>query len=156
MDKIRITKKFSFEMSHILWNYDGLCKNIHGHSYILYVTVLGEPCIDKSSNDGMVIDFKYLKKIVNEEIIDILDHSIVINSQMPLSQIAELNKITSRCIVVNYQPTCENLLIDFATKIKQRLPEKVTLYSLKLNETSDSYAEWYASDNSIEKLVISG
>jgi 6-pyruvoyltetrahydropterin/6-carboxytetrahydropterin synthase len=149
MNKIRITKKFQFEMSHILWQHDGLCKNIHGHSYKLYVTVLGEPCGDKSSNSGMVIDFKDLRKIVNEEIIDILDHSIVVNSQMPASQIEDLKKITSRCIAVNYQPTCANLLIDFAAKIKQRLPDNVKLYSLKLHETSDSYAEWFASDNDI-------
>ena len=147
MDKIRITKKFCFEMAHILWNYDGLCKNIHGHSYKLYVTVLGKPCKDKSSNTGMVIDFGELKKIVNEEVINHLDHSIVVNSQMPSSQIEELKKITSRCVVVDYQPTCENLLLDFAEKIKKRLPENVKLHSLKLNETSDSYAEWVAEDN---------
>jgi 6-pyruvoyltetrahydropterin/6-carboxytetrahydropterin synthase len=152
MDKIRITKKFRFEMSHILWNYDGLCKNIHGHSYILYVTILGNPHINKESNLGMVMDFKELKKIVNEEIINKFDHSIVVNSQMPSSKIAELKKITSRCVVVDYQPTCENILIDFVMKIRQRLPENVKLHSLKLNETSDSYAEWYASDN--EQLII--
>jgi 6-pyruvoyltetrahydropterin/6-carboxytetrahydropterin synthase len=49
--------------------------------------------------------------------------------------------------VVDYQPTCENLLFDFADKIKKRLPDTVELYSLRLNETSNSYAEWYAIDN---------
>jgi 6-pyruvoyltetrahydropterin/6-carboxytetrahydropterin synthase len=147
MDKIRITKKFTFEMSHILWNYQGLCKNIHGHSYLLYVTVLGEPSPDKTENTGMVIDFGELKNIVNEKIINHFDHSLVVNSKMNQSQIAELMKITARCVIVDYQPTCENLLIDFAQKIKEHLPKNVKLHSLKLNETSNSYAEWYASDN---------
>jgi len=147
MAKIRITKEFRFEMAHFLWNYDGLCKNIHGHSYILYVTVIGEPAKNNDSNSGMVIDFAELKRIVNEEIINQFDHSLIINSKMPDSQIKELGKITSKCVIVGYQPTCENLLIDFAEKIKKHLPENIDLFSLKLNETAGSYAEWYAGDN---------
>ena len=81
MPKIRITKEFRFEMAHLLWNYDGLCKNIHGHSYILNVTVIGEPASNNCRNAGMVIDFAELKKIVNEEIINQFDHSLIINSQ---------------------------------------------------------------------------
>jgi 6-pyruvoyltetrahydropterin/6-carboxytetrahydropterin synthase len=49
--------------------------------------------------------------------------------------------------IVDYQPTCENMLVDFAERIKKRLPANIELFSLKLNETATSYAEWYASDN---------
>jgi 6-pyruvoyltetrahydropterin/6-carboxytetrahydropterin synthase len=49
MAKIRLTKEFNFEMAHALWNYDGLCKNIHGHSYKLLVTVIGEAITDKKN-----------------------------------------------------------------------------------------------------------
>jgi len=149
MAKIRITKEFRFEMAHVLWNYDGLCKNIHGHSYILCVTIIGEPANnnDNDSNSGMVMDFSELKRIVNENIINKLDHSLVINSKMPLSQIIELQKISSRCVIVDYQPTCENLLIDFAERIKNMFPENIELHSLKLNETAGSYAEWHKGDN---------
>ena len=147
MAKIRITKEFRFEMAHILWNYDGLCKNIHGHSYVLYVTVIGEPNIEKGSNSGMVMDFAELKHIVNNEIIDKFDHSVVVNSQMPTSQIAGIKGISARCILVDFQPTCENLLIYFAEKIKNLLPKNVKLFALKMNETAGSYAEWYAGDN---------
>ncbi|MBP7509547.1 MAG: 6-carboxytetrahydropterin synthase, partial [Prolixibacteraceae bacterium] len=48
MAKIRVTKYYDFEMAHALWNYDGLCKNIHGHSYKLHITVIGEPIDDSS------------------------------------------------------------------------------------------------------------
>ena len=63
MSKIRITKKFTFETGHALFGHDGKCKNIHGHSYSLFVTVLGRP-ISESSNPkfGMVMDFSDLKK----------------------------------------------------------------------------------------------
>ena len=57
MSTIRVTKSFSFETAHALYGYDGLCKNIHGHSYKLYVTVIGTPITDSSNvKFGMVID----------------------------------------------------------------------------------------------------
>lgn len=148
MAKIRLTKEFRFEMAHALWNYDGLCRNIHGHSYILAVTVIGEPIQDQSNPKlGMVMDFGDLKRIVNEEIVDRLDHSIVISKNAPVEQLLLVPQMTDRHEIVDYQPTCENMLVDFAGRISKRLPEYIRLFSLKLNETASSYAEWYASDN---------
>ena len=67
MSKIRITKEFSFETGHALYGYDGKCRNVHGHSYHLSVTVIGNPITDSSHVKlGMVIDFGDLKKIVKE------------------------------------------------------------------------------------------
>ncbi len=67
MQNIRITKIFHFEMAHALNNYDGLCRNIHGHSYKLRVTLIGQPSNDKTSpKKGMLIDFSDIKKIVRE------------------------------------------------------------------------------------------
>ena len=67
MTKIRITKKFDFEAGHALFGYDGKCKNIHGHSYKLFVTVIGEPINDSSHiKNGMVIEFGDLKTILNQ------------------------------------------------------------------------------------------
>ncbi len=68
MSNIRITKQFSFETGHALYGYDGKCKNVHGHSYKLSVTVIGSPITDRSNvKFGMVIDFTDLKKIVKEK-----------------------------------------------------------------------------------------
>lgn len=148
MAKIRLTKEFRFEMAHALWNYDGLCRNIHGHSYILQVTVMGEPINDVLNPKlGMVMDFGDLKSIVNNEIVKPHDHAIVMSHQVPRTQIENLSALSEKIIVVNYQPTCENLLVDFARRIKKYLPEGVILFSLKLHETGNSFAEWYASDN---------
>lgn len=64
MSKIRITKQFNFETGHALYGYDGKCKNVHGHSYKLSVTVIGEPITDSNHvKFGMVIDFSDLKKL---------------------------------------------------------------------------------------------
>ena len=150
MKKIRLTKEFGFELAHALYGHDGLCKNIHGHSYKLFVTVIGEPISDnKNPKHGMVMDFSDLKQIVKEEIVDKLDHALMVNNDTSHVNIQEaLSGIVSlRIVDVNYQTTCENMVIDFATRIKNRLPKEVTLHSIKLNETATSYAEWYASDN---------
>ena len=86
MSKIRITKQFSFETGHALYGYDGKCKNVHGHSYKLSVTVIGTPILDHSNvKYGMVIDFSDLKKIVREEIVDQFDHATVFNKNTPHS-----------------------------------------------------------------------
>ena len=149
MSKIRITKQFSFETGHALYGYDGKCKNVHGHSYKLSVTVIGTPIIDRNNvKYGMVIDFSDLKKIVKEEIVDNFDHATVFNQTTPHLELAkELISRGHHVILVDYQPTSENMVVDFAQKIKSRLPENINLYSLKLQETETSFAEWFASDN---------
>ncbi len=149
MSKIRITKQFSFETGHALYGYDGKCKNVHGHSYRLDVTVIGEPISDNSNvKFGMVIDFGDLNKIVKEEIVDVFDHATVFNKNTPHVELAkELENRGHNVLLVNYQPTSEMMVIDFATKIKMRLPDNIELFSLKLQETATSFAEWFASDN---------
>lgn len=149
MSTIRITKQFSFETGHALYGYDGKCRNVHGHSYKLSVTVIGSPITD--TNDvklGMVIDFGDLKKIVKEEIVDQFDHATIFNQNTPHKELAEeLSNRGHHVILVDYQPTSENMVVDFASKIQKRLPMHIKLFSLKLQETESSYAEWYASDN---------
>ena len=149
MSSIRITKKFTFETGHALYGYDGKCRNVHGHSYKLFVTVIGNPIADSSHvKYGMVIDFSDLKKIVKEEIVDVFDHATVFNKNTPHVELAkELSDRGHSVLLVDYQPTSEMMVIDFAEKIKQRLPKKTQLFSLRLQETATSYAEWYAGDN---------
>ena len=149
MSNIRITKQFSFETGHALYGYDGKCKNVHGHSYRLDVTVIGHPISDRSHvKYGMVIDFGDLKKIVKEEIVDVFDHATVFNKNTPHVELAkELEARDHNVLLVDYQPTSEMMVIDFAKKIKSRLPENINLHSLKLQETATSYAQWFASDN---------
>ncbi|CAA0169741.1 6-pyruvoyl trahydropterin synthase family protein [Tenacibaculum maritimum] len=149
MANIRITKQFNFETGHALYGYDGKCKNVHGHSYKLSVTVIGQPITDASNvKYGMVIDFGDLKRIVKEDIVDVFDHATVFNKNTPHIELAkELQDRDHHVILVDYQPTSEMMVIDFAEKIKKRLPENIQLYALKLQETATSFAEWYASDN---------
>lgn len=146
---IRLTKEFSFESAHALWGYDGKCREIHGHSYRLFVTVKGEPVTDQTSPKlGMVMDFGELKAIVAREITDRLDHSFVMRRTAEAETLAEaMQSQFTNVILVDYQPTCENMLVDFAARLKAALPAGVTLHSLRLHETATSYAEWYNDEN---------
>lgn len=144
--KIRLTKEFCFEMSHALDNYDGLCRNIHGHSYKLMVTIKGEPIRNRDNPKcGMVMDFGDLKRIVESQIIDKYDHALVLNRNSSFAQFAK--DIETKMVLSDYQPTCENFLTDFAQRISDKLPQGIELVSLRLHETATSFAEWFAKDN---------
>jgi len=149
MSTIRITKQFSFETGHALYGYDGKCRNVHGHSYKLYVTVIGQPISDTTHVKlGMVIDFSDLKVIVKNKIVDVFDHATVFNKNTPHVELAkELSDRGHNVLLVDYQPTSEMMIIDFANVIKQELPSHIKLHSLKLQETDSSYAQWFASEN---------
>lgn len=146
MSIIRITKEFRFEGAHALVGYDGKCKHIHGHSYILYVCVQGKASKDiNSPKYGMLIDFTDLKKIVNENIIDKYDHALIMREDSPIAD--EIQAAYCNVIKTPFQPTCENMIIHFAEQIKGKLPLGIKLFSLRLHETASSFVEWYASDN---------
>lgn len=148
MQNIRITKIFHFEMAHALDNYDGLCRNIHGHSYKLHVTLIGQPSKDEASpKKGMLIDFSDVKKIVLESIIDKYDHALVLSQDTDKIIIDILRQYYQKIITVPFQPTSELLLITFSQILQNALPVNVKLFSLRLNETETSYAEWFTGDN---------
>ena len=146
MAKVRITKEFKFEMAHALHGYDGLCANIHGHSYRLWVTVRGDIKKEPSHiKDGMVIDFTDLKAIVKPNIIKKYDHSLVPNANSPHANL-DLSAF-DKVYYLPYQPTSENLVSDFVNLITSLLPENVELLKVVLSETVSSFAEWNIEDN---------
>jgi 6-pyruvoyltetrahydropterin/6-carboxytetrahydropterin synthase len=145
---IRITKQFRFETAHVLWGYDGPCRNIHGHSYILYVTLIGKPISDPGHPKfGMVMDFSVLKRIVNELIVEPFDHALLVRMGTPHQKLVNESELFGKVIELEYQPTCENMIADFARKISSRLPDNVKLHNLRLHETNTAYAEWFADEN---------
>lgn len=148
MPVIRITKEFHFEMAHALWNYEGPCRNIHGHSYALFVTISGEPMQRPGHpKNGMLMDFSELKNIVKTQIIDQFDHALVVNKNTPPDFAKQAKDLFGKIHFLDYQPTCENLIVDMAARLQKSLPSEVRLHSLRLYETASSYAEWYADDN---------
>jgi 6-pyruvoyltetrahydropterin/6-carboxytetrahydropterin synthase len=145
---LRVTKIFDFETAHALWGYDGKCKNIHGHSYKLTVSING-PVIDDDNavKNGMIIDFSDLKKIVNKVVVQDFDHCLLVNGRTPHAKYTEVENGFSKIMLCDYQPTCENMLIDMVKRLIQVMPEPITLKYAKLQETDNSFAEWFSEDN---------
>lgn len=154
MDKIRLSRKFSFETAHALLGYDGACRHIHGHSYKLVVTIIGTPLYDENHpKNGMVMDFGDLKRTVEQAVIKPFDHALLLNERTPVKLVEQLEKNNEKLLLLPYQPSCENMLLDIQHRLQNLLPENILLHSLKLSETENSFAEWYASDNEAEEIL---
>jgi len=142
---VRITKQFNFEAAHALDGYDGKCKDIHGHSYHLKVTYIGQPKQDNQLSDcGMVVDFGEVKAIVKEKILPLFDHRLILRKDSRFKEIAPINQ---RIRFVDYQPTCENMLIEIIEILRSKQPTGTILVKGFLRETANSYAEWLIEDN---------
>jgi len=145
---LRLTRIFIFDMAHVLHNYDGKCKNIHGHTYKLEVTVRGSPSNeDASPKRGMLIDFSDLKKLIEYSIISVWDHALMISHETDPVLLNALKKNYEKIIIVPFQPTTENMICELTSIIKNLLPKDLQLFSLRLYETDKSYAEWCAEEN---------
>jgi 6-pyruvoyltetrahydropterin/6-carboxytetrahydropterin synthase len=144
--KIRVTKEFDFEAAHALDGYLGKCKDIHGHSYHLTVTFLGKTIKDNSlSHCGMVVDFGDIKAFVNDKIKPLFDHRLILRND---SRFKGLESQNERIRYVNYQPTCENMLMEIVQILSKGFSKNknIVLCSALLRETANSYAEWYKED----------
>lgn len=133
---ISITKKIEFEAAHRLSNYDGPCKEIHGHTYKLEVTVTG-PIQDDTD---MVLDFKILKKLLSETVLKHFDHALILKDEPGNRQI--FGAYQGKIIWMDHEPTAERMLVWIASSLSTLLPPPTSLESLKLYETSGSYASW--------------
>ncbi len=148
MEYIRISRKFSFEAAHALLNYEGACRHIHGHSYKLEVSLLG-PVLQEEGHpkNGMVMDFGDLKKLVQEAVVKDWDHALLLHKESPLPLVNALQENQEKLLLLPYQPSCENMLLDIKQRLQTALPANITLCRLLLAETENSYAEWFAADN---------
>ena len=140
---IKITKIFRFEMAHAIFCYSGKCKNIHGHSYILHVTISAFGDADHFIDaPGFIFDFRQLKEIVNEKVIKKLDHQLVLSNEYLQTNSSLL--LAENIFPWEMEPSVENILIFIKQNLQPALPQNITLAKLKLFETADSYAEWEA------------
>ena len=136
---ITVTKTVKFDAAHVLTNHQGLCKNLHGHTYRVDVSVAQAEDDDRD----MVIDFKDLKKIATEAICDRFDHAFVYNTQSDGEReiAAVVEKHGMRTVAIPFRSTSENLARLFYGELKARIPG---LSAVKVWETADSCAEYKA------------
>lgn len=141
---VRVTKRFTFEMAHALRCHDGMCAQIHGHSYVLDVTLNGTPREEPGDpKDGMVIDFAELKKLVNAAVIMHYDHALVLHAS-DREMVAADHELFGRVRFTPWQPTCENVLLDIVDRLHKVIPVAARLHRVRLQETATSWAEWDA------------
>ena len=147
-DSIRVTKKFTFDMAHALEGHDGPCKHIHGHTYQLSVTLLGKVIQQRGNpKNGMVIDFTDFKRLVETQVVRVFDHALVLAKESHYVQQLSGAETNQNLLLTDYQPSCENLVLDMKNRIESHLTASISLVSIRLDETPTSYAEWFRSDN---------
>ncbi|HNY23699.1 MAG: 6-carboxytetrahydropterin synthase [Bacteroidales bacterium] len=141
MANLRITKEFRFEGAHALLDYDGKCRHIHGHSYRLMITVEGVPSLREGDPKiGMIMDFGDLKDVVETHIVKHFDHALLLRRNAPLAE--EISGAYQNVLLLDFQPTCEQLTLHFADILKKIITLPNSLYSVRLYETPTSWCEW--------------
>jgi 6-pyruvoyltetrahydropterin/6-carboxytetrahydropterin synthase len=135
--KVKIAKEFVWNMSHRLPFHSGLCSNIHGHTYKLRITLVGE-----TDDNGMVLDFYELISVV-EPIVDELDHSFVVDENDSL-MLNFLQQNNFRYVKVPTTTTSENLAIWIANRVAENFKNHPNIEKIivRFYETSDSFAEF--------------
>ncbi len=136
-----LTKIFDFETAHAIDGYNGMCKNIHGHSYQLHVTVgavVNEDVFLPAP--GFLLDFKDLKSIVQKAVVELFDHKLVLSHNY-IARHPEVND-QENLVAWEAEPTAENLLLFMKRVIRNELPAELKLVELRLYETKNSYATW--------------
>ena len=125
------------DAAHVLTDHQGLCRNLHGHTYRVDVSVATE------TDGDMVIDFKELKGVLAEVILDRFDHSFIYNTgSAGESEIAAVvEKHGMRTVAIPFRSTVENLAKMFYKELKAKIPG---LSAVKVWETVDNSAEYKA------------
>jgi len=137
-------------MAHALYGYDGPCRNIHGHTYSLSITLRGSVLQEANHpKNGMLIDFTEFKNTVSRTILQQFDHALVLNGLSPHKHAVRESDF-EKIIYVPYQPTCENILLDFRERLERQFPASCEIVCMRLDETPTSYAEWRIEDNPLE------
>ena len=141
---LTVTKTVRFDAAHILTNHQGMCRNLHGHTYRADVSVCRAPTPQSPEAPlDMVIDFKDLKKLIEETVLSRFDHAFMYNETSPAeSEIAEVvAKHGMRAVALPWRSTAENLARYFFGELSARIPG---VSSVKVWETPDSCAEYKA------------
>jgi 6-pyruvoyltetrahydropterin/6-carboxytetrahydropterin synthase len=148
---LQVTKEFSWAMAHMLTNHDGLCKNLHGHTYKMSVTVQrrfeDHVVVKTGSSQDMVVDFKDLKEIVENEIVSPLDHSFVYWTKGGALELEIANacmRHKAKVKAFEFRPTAELMAANFFEVLEaQFLEVGLVLICVKVWETPTAYAEVY-------------
>jgi 6-pyruvoyltetrahydropterin/6-carboxytetrahydropterin synthase len=132
---VKIAKEFQWEMGHRLSFHKGKCRNLHGHSYKLWIELNG-----KEDANGLLMDYYDLANLIYP-IIEKIDHSFMVSSK-DISLIDALNKLDSKMVIVEFESTAENICKYIIEEIKKStLTANIKSIKARIYETDDDYAE---------------
>ncbi|AAM72665.1 MAG TPA: 6-carboxytetrahydropterin synthase [Chlorobaculum sp.] len=141
-DTMLISRKIEIDYGHTLPNSFTFCNQLHGHRGVIVATVEG-PVIDRAGDaeEGMVIDFKFLRQIMDEHIHDQLDHGFAVWKE-DKEDLEFILKRNTRVLVTDAPPTAECLARWAFNQISGKLPEGVILKNLRWYETPNNWADY--------------
>lgn len=145
---LTVTKEFVWDSAHMLYGHGGLCKNVHGHTYKMHVELEhSETVIGDGPSAGMVMDFKDLKEIVKERLVDPLDHAFITSglSTEEYVLVTAMEQLNMKVYDLGARPTAENMARIFAKQINsdiQSVYNNVRVVSVTVWETPTSFAKY--------------
>lgn len=133
---IEIAKEFHWEMGHRLPFHEGGCRNVHGHSYRMRVSVSGT-----LDSNGMVVDYFDLRRIL-DPVIDRIDHAFLCDRSDAV-MLAFLEENNLKRVVVDFPSTAENIALWLLGQVAEELQgyENIAEIAVRLHETDNTYAE---------------
>ena len=134
---LSVAKKVKVDYAHALSKYNGKCRNIHGHTSTIICYFTGHLKYDT----GMIVDFTILKEILNKTLVDVIDHSLILNEYEPKSLIEELKNRSEKILLLPFEPTSERLVLYFYDKISEECKKyDIYLTRIEWHETEGSFA----------------
>lgn len=143
---MEITTRLEFDAGHRIPDHNSQCRNLHGHRYVIEITLSGNIITaKKTSENGMVMDFSDVKRIAREHVVDRWDHAFLVykNDQVVLDFLNSLPN--HKTVIFNQVPTAENMATE-AFRILQELYQdtygnQLKLMRVRLYETPNSWAD---------------
>jgi 6-pyruvoyltetrahydropterin/6-carboxytetrahydropterin synthase len=143
---MEITTRLEFDSGHRIPNHKSQCRNLHGHRYVIEITLGGDIIKDdQASEGGMVMDFSDVKRIARESIVDVWDHAFIVykNDQVVLDFLNTLPD--HKTVVFETVPTAENMAAEAFRILKDQYQDiysnHLTLSRVRLYETPNSWAD---------------
>jgi 6-pyruvoyltetrahydropterin/6-carboxytetrahydropterin synthase len=143
---MEITTRLEFDSGHRIPNHKSQCRNLHGHRYVIEITLGGDIIQnEQASEDGMVMDFSDVKRIARESVVDVWDHAFIVykNDQVVLDFLNTLPD--HKTVVLETVPTAENMAAEAFRILKNRYQDtygnQLTLSRVRLYETPNSWAD---------------
>ena len=143
---MQITTRLEFDAGHRIPNHKSQCRNLHGHRYVLEITLSGDIIAQKEvSEDGMVMDFSDVKKIARESVVDVWDHAFLVfkGDQVVLDFLNSLPN--HKTVIFPTVPTAENMAAEAFKILKNQYQDTygnhLKLERVRLYETPNSWAD---------------